>query len=219
MWWSLYGGKPAAHDRRERDGDAGGGRGAQTANPGPDADRLGAAEPLGDPGDLLGREPGNGGEIDPLVRVRLQGGQIQEDGGASAASAALERRGDQIPGPAGLQHILGWKETVVAGQAHPSAQSYRFPEQAGADLPGERGGNRRGEEDPGVGAEPGVGDFQRRRYTHRAGGFQVGQRVEHRGLPVEVRRQPATPVAVEHGIQTEFNIAGQMNGDHFFGQR
>jgi hypothetical protein len=49
-----------------------------------------------------------------LVLVRLEGGQVQENGGATAAGTAVQRGGDQIAQTAGLQDVLGRKEPIVA---------------------------------------------------------------------------------------------------------
>ena len=204
-------------DRRGRfDGDLGGGGGAQPVDPGPDPD---LPEPSREPGDLLRRQPADGGQVGPLVLVRLQRGEVEEDGGAAAAGAAGQRCGDEVAQPADGHHVLGGEEPVVAGQVHPPAHGDRLAEQPAADLPGGGRWNRGGEEQPHVGALPGPGDLQRGGCPGGSGGLEVGQRVQHRGGAVEVGGQPATAVAVQQRIEAQLQLPGQVRGDHLLGQR
>ena len=65
------------------------------------------------------RHSGEGGQVGPLVLVRLEAGEVGEDAGAAAPSAPLQRGGDQVAQTADVNDVLGRKEPVVAGQVHP----------------------------------------------------------------------------------------------------
>lgn len=95
-------------------------------------------------------EPGDTGQVGPLVLVRLESGQVEEDGCAAAPALSLQRGGDKVPQAPGLQDVLGREQPVVAGQVHPSSQGDRLAQQPGADLTGGGCGNGRGEKEPRV---------------------------------------------------------------------
>ncbi len=189
---------------------------ARSGRPRCDSD---VAEPLGQPGELARRDAAEAGQVGPLVGVRLQEGQVEEDGGAAAAGAAGQRGGDQVAQPAGGQDVLGGEEPVVAGQVHPPAHGDRLAQQPAAHLPGGRRGHRGGKEQPHVGAEPGAGDLQRAGGTGGPGRLEVGQRIQQRGRPVEVGREPLAAVPVEQWIQADLQLAGEVRVDNVSAQR
>ena len=117
------------------------------------------------------------------------------------------------------QHVLGGEEPVVAAQVHPATDRDRLANERGPELA--RGGCRHGvgEEDPHVRADPGAGHLQRRWRAHGSCGLQVGERVEHRGLSVEVGGEPAGLVAGKHRIEADVDVAGQMRGEDLGRQR
>jgi hypothetical protein len=155
------------------------------------------AEALREPVDFLGREPADGGQIGPLVHVRLHRGQVEEDGCSAAAGPPLQGSRDEIAEAADLDDVLGGEEPVIAGQVHPPAHGDRLPQQSGTDLTGGRRRDWCGEEQPDVRSQSRAGHLQRGRSIDRAGRLQVGQRVEHGRGAVEVGGQPGAAVAVQ----------------------
>lgn len=131
----------------------------------------------------------------------------------------MERRRDQVAGAPPGQYVLGGEEPVVAAQVHPDTDRDGLANQRSPELA--RGCSRHGicEEDPHVRADPGARHFSRGWRTHRSGGLQVGQRVEHGRLAVEVGGEPAGLVAGERGIQADMDVAGQMRGQDLGRQR
>jgi hypothetical protein len=101
-----------------------------------------------------------------LILVRLEGGQVEEECRSVPPGPAVQRRGDQISHSAGRQHILGREQPVVAGQVHLPAQRHRLAQQAGAQAARYLCWDWAGEEHPGMRADPGPGDLQRRRDPH-----------------------------------------------------
>ena len=146
--------KSGMDHRRSRDADPGRGRSPQPLHAGTDVN---LAKPVSQLSQLARRDPAHGGQVGPLVLVRLHGGRVQEHGGAVPAAPALQRCRDQVAQAAGLKHVLGGEQPVVAGQAHPSPQCQGFTQQPGADLTCQGRRNRGGEEQPGVraGTRPG----------------------------------------------------------------
>jgi hypothetical protein len=48
---------------------------------------------------------------------------------------------------------------------------------------------------------------------NRAGSLQVGQGVQHRGRPVEIRGQPPAAITIEQGVEPEIDVTGEVRGD------
>ena len=130
----------------------------------------------------------------------------------------MERGRDQVAGSLPRQHVLGWEEPVVAAQVHPATDRDRFADESSPELASGGGWHRVREEDPDVGADPGPGHLKRGRRANGSCRLQVGERVEHRGLSVEVRGEPAGLVAGEHRIEADVDVAGQMRGQYLGGQ-
>ena len=169
--------------------------------------------------DLLRGKALQGGEVLPLVLERLQRGQVEKHRRAQLARLAVERGRDQVAGALPGQHVLGGEESVVTAQVHPATDRDGLANQRSPELA--RGGSRHGigEEDPHVRADPGAGHLQGCWRAHRSGGLQVGERVEHRGLSVEVGGEPAGLVAGKHRIEADVDVAGQMRGEDLGRQR
>lgn len=180
----------------------------------------GLSERGGKFGDLLGSQPLQGREIGPLVLERLQRREIEEHGRAvGLARLAVERGRDQVAGTVPEQQVLGREEPVVAAQVHPAADRDGLPDQRGPELSCRRSGDGVGEEQPYVRTDARARHLQRRRCTHGPGGLQIGERVEHGRLPVEVSREPARQIAGEHGIEADADVPGQVRGQYGGRQR
>ena len=137
----------------------------------------------------------------------------------SLAGLALQRGRDQVAGPLTGQHVLGGEQPVVAAQVHPATDRDRLAHQRRPELARGRCRHGIGEEDPHVRADPGAGHLQRGGRSDGSRRLQVGERVQHGGLSVEVRGEPAGLVAGEHRIQADVDVAGQMRGQHLGRQR
>jgi hypothetical protein len=98
--------EPGTQDRRCLLADLGGARGDQPGDLGGDGDppRLVGGAP-----DLLRRHPAEGGQIRPLVLVRFQRLQVQEDRRPVFPGGPEQRGGDQVADPADGQEILRGK--------------------------------------------------------------------------------------------------------------
>ena len=81
--------------------------------------------------------PAEGGQVGPLVLVRLEGFQVQEHGRAVVPGRPEQRRGDQVADPADREQVLGGEQPVVTGQRHPPAERHRLAQQSGAQAAGQ----------------------------------------------------------------------------------
>ena len=108
------GAEPHAEDRRGRRPDLSRGRRTEPGDLGGDGDLPGTVS--GAPG-LLRGHPAQGGQVSPLVVVRLQGLQVQEDRRAVLARGLEQRRGNQVPEPhaGGFAARLNWLRAAVLG--------------------------------------------------------------------------------------------------------
>ena len=148
----------------------------------------------------------------PLIRVRLHRRQVEEHCGALSPAAALQRCGDEVAEAGGGEHVLGREEPVVAGQAHPPPDAHRLPQQAEPQLPRGAGRHRLGEEHPRVRTLAGPRNLQHCRHPCGTGSLEVGQRVQHREGPVEVRGEPPARVAGGDRVQAQVEGAGEVVG-------
>ena len=196
--------EPHAKDRRDRRPGLGRGRRTVPGDLGGDRDLPGTVSGAPE----LGRgHPAEGGQVGPLVLVRLQRLQVQEYGRAIVPGRLEQRGGDQVPDPAGREQVLGREQPVVAGQAHPPAQRHRLAQQPGAEPAGHFGRDRGGEEHPRVRPDAGSGHLQPDGYLHGAAGLDVHQRVEHRLWAVEVSGQPPALITVQQRVKADMNLA------------
>jgi hypothetical protein len=108
------GGESRVHDGPGQHLDVGRRSSAEPVDRGADCD---LPEPLGQSVRFAGGKAADAGQVCPLIVMRLQRCEVEEDGGAASPAlscAGMRRSGSQ---PTGLQHILGGEEPVVAGQA------------------------------------------------------------------------------------------------------
>ena len=85
-------------------------------------------------GHVLGRQPGDAGQVGPLVVEWFQRGGVEEQCCAVLAAFAVERRGDEVAHAAAGVDVLGREQSVIAAEAHAAAELKRLAEQAGRDL-------------------------------------------------------------------------------------
>ena len=170
-------------------------------------------------GHFLVRQPRDAGQVGPLVVEGFQRGGVEEQRCAVLAAFAVERCGDEVAHAAASVDILGGKQPVIAAEVHAAAELKGLAQQAGRDTAGSC--RRRGlrEEDPDVRTPPRLRHLQRSRNLVGPCGFHIGQCVEHRGLFVEVCRDPPTCVIVAKRIQADMNLAAQVLSDDVGGQR
>ena len=158
-------------------------------------------------------------EVGPLVVEGFQRGRVEEQRCAVLAAFAVEGCGDEVTHTAASVDVLGGKQPVIAAETHTAAELKRFAEQAGRDRTGccRRRGLR--EEDPDVRTSARLRHLQRSRNLVGPCGFHIGQCVEHRGLFVEIGRDPPTCVIVAKRIQADMNLAAQVLSDDVGSQR
>ena len=169
-------------------------------------------------GDVSWGESSQGGQVVPLVLVGFECCEVEEDRRALLAAIAVQRCGDEVPDPVRREHVLGREQPVIATQFHATPDCDRLAHQSGPELAGRRRRNGFGEEDPHVRTDTGPRDLQRRRCADGSRRLEIGQRIQHRGLAIEVRRQPAGPVPWQHRVQPDVVGAGQMHREHLKGQ-
>jgi hypothetical protein len=131
----------------------------------------------------------------------------------------VERGRDQVAGSLPRQYVLGGEEPVVAAQVHSAADGDRFADEGGPDLACRGCWDGVGEENPDVCADPGAGHLEGGGCADGSCGLEVGKRIEHGGLSVEVGGEPAGLVTGEHRIETDVDAAAQMRGEHLGCQR
>lgn len=74
------------------------------------------------------------------------------------------------------------------------------------------------EEDPDVSAPAGLRYLEGSRNLMGAGCFHVRERIEHRGLFVEVRCDPPAGVVIAEWIQTDVRLAPQVGVNDYWGR-
>src|SRR4051812_9394923 len=73
---------------------------------------------LGQLGDLARGQSVERRQVVPLILMRLQGGEVEEDGRAVPPTLAVQGCGNQVSDAAERQGVLRWKQAVVAAQIH-----------------------------------------------------------------------------------------------------
>jgi hypothetical protein len=131
----------------------------------------------------------------------------------------MQRRRDQVADPADRQHVLRREQPVITGQVHLPAQCHRFAQQGAAQPARRFRRNGSGEEHPRMRPNPRPRNLHGRRYAQRARCLQIRQRVQHRGRPVEVGRQPPAQIPVEQRVQADVGLPGKVSGQHLHSKR
>jgi hypothetical protein len=108
---------------------------------------------------------------------------IEEYGIAEVARGFGEREGNEVAETAGGQRVLIGEQSVEGVQVERRLVRGGLGEENGSQFPGEDGGHRFGEEDPGVGAVAGARAFDRNRYRGFCGCVAVRLHIGHQSSP------------------------------------
>jgi hypothetical protein len=148
-----------------------------------------------------------------LIVEGFQCGGVEEKRCAMLAAFAVEGCGDEVAHAAARVDVLGGKQPIIAAEVHAATELKSLAQQSGRDIAGccRRRGLRK--EDPHMRSPPRLRHLQRRRDSMGSCGFHIGERIEHRGLLVEVSRDPPTCVIVTERIKTDMNLAAQVLAD------
>jgi hypothetical protein len=155
---------------------------------------------------VLGQS-GDAGQVRPLIVERFERRRVQENRGAVQSALSVQRCRDQVANTPTDVHVLGREQPVVAGQAHRPTQLDRFADQARRYPARERGGRGLRKKDPDMSAPSGLRHLQRRWNSVGTCGFHIGERVEHRGILVEVGGNPPAAVVIGQRIHADVLIA------------
>src|SRR3990170_5584443 len=97
------------------------------------------------------------------------------------------------------------------------AARHRFREEIAAHLPGDRGDNRTGEEEPGVSALAGPGPFDRRRDPDPAAGLSKRRHVLLPRRPIEICRKEKAGLVLKERVDPDHVLALKVIEDDLVG--
>ena len=145
---------------------------------------------------LLAVQSLNAGEIDPLIRDRLEI-LAEEHRAAFGATSVLQRQRDQIAEPAGGHRVLVGEQPVIGGHRDRTA-THRARQQQRADRARNAGGHRSREQDPQVRAVTRAGTLDEHRNVQIARRCHAARRRpraspgrQGRSRPASTSRRPA----------------------------
>jgi len=164
----------------------------------------------------FGSTPRN--EESPLVGIRLEI-VVDEDGVPFVPWFLLKREGDEISESACRHRVLVGEEAVVRRHPKLVAPRHRFRKQVAAHLPGDRGGNRTGKEEPGMGALSRPGPLNCWRDPDPAASRDERRHVLLPRWSVEIGRQEPTGLIGQKRVDSDYVPALEMVEDDLVGDR